>query len=67
MVLAHLNSGVLNAQGLTLSALLILPGCLGLFVGFLVLDRLDQEKFRMAILVVLIIAGLNLVRRGLVG
>lgn len=63
LVLAHLNSGVLNGPGLSLSALLILPGCLGLFAGFAILDRLDQEKFRTATLIVLIIAGLNLIRR----
>lgn len=67
LVLAHLNSGVLNTEGLTLSALLILPACLGLVAGFAILDRLDQEKFRLAILIVLIVAGLNLIRRGILG
>ena len=66
LVLAHLNSGILNAEGLTLSALLIIPGCLGLGVGFAILDRMDQEKFRWAILIVLVVAGLNLIRRGLI-
>ena len=66
LFLAHLNSGVLNAEGLTLSAMLIVPGCLGLAVGFAILDRMDQERFRWAILIVLIVAGLNLIRRGLI-
>ena len=63
--LAHLKSGVLNAEGLRLSALLILPAMLGMAAGFAVQDRLDQEKFRWAILIVLTVAGLNLIRRGL--
>lgn len=66
LVLAHLKSGILNAEGLTLSALLVIPGCLGLAVGFAILDRMDQEKFRWAILIVLVVAGLNLIRRGLI-
>ena len=63
--LAHLKSGVLNAEGLQFSALLILPAMLGMVAGFAVQDRLDQEKFRWAILLVLTVAGLNLIRRGL--
>lgn len=67
LALAHLNSGVLDAEGLTFSAALILPGVLGMVAGFAIQDRLDQEKFRWAILIVLTIAGLNLIRRGLIG
>ena len=66
LVLAHLNSGILDARGLVLSASLVLPACVGLAVGFAILDRMDQEKFRWAILIVLVVAGLNLIRRGLV-
>lgn len=67
LALAHLNSGILDASGLTFSATLILPAIFGMTAGFLIQDRLDQEKFRWAILVVLTIAGLNLIRRGLIG
>lgn len=67
LALAHLKSGVLNASGFTLSAALILPAVLGLVGGFVVQDRLDQDKFRWAILIVLAVAGLNLIRRGLFG
>ena len=67
LTLSHLNSGVLRGDGLAFSALLIAPALLGLLAGFAVQDRLDQEKFRWAILVVLTVAGLNLVRRGLFG
>jgi hypothetical protein len=39
---------------------------LAMWLGFRVQDRLDQRKFRFWTLVVLVVAGLNLVRRGVV-
>ncbi|RPE63233.1 hypothetical protein EDD53_2830 [Pacificibacter maritimus] len=63
--LSHLRSGVLNAQTLPLSFFMILPVLIGQKVGNLVQDRLDQQKFKRATLFVLIVAGLNLIRRGL--
>ncbi len=65
LALAHLNSGILDTQGLKFSALLIVPAIIGMTLGFAIQDRLDQEKFRWAILIVLAVAGLNLIRRGL--
>lgn len=65
LALAHLRSGVLDRDGFVLSALLVLPAIIGVAVGFSIQDRLDQEKFRWAVLVVLTVAGLNLIRRGL--
>ncbi len=67
LTLAHLRSGVLDANGLRFSALLVLPAMLGMAAGFAIQDRLDQEKFRWAILVVLVASGLNLTRRGVFG
>ncbi len=64
---AHLNSGIFNAQTAPLSALLLVPAIAGLLIGFWVQDRLDQEKFRRATLWVLVFAGLNLIRRGVMG
>lgn len=64
---SHLKSGVLTGQSLQLSLWMALPAMLGMTIGFWIQDRLDQEKFRRATLVVLILAGLNLIRRGLVG
>lgn len=65
LTLAHLKSGVLNAATIPYSALLILPAMAGQMIGLKVHDRMDQAFFRRATLVVLIIAGANLVRRGL--
>lgn len=62
---AHLASGVLNAATAPLSLALALPGLTGLWIGFVIHDRLNQQRFRRWTLVVLVITGLNLVRRAL--
>lgn len=67
LALAHVKSGVLSGDGLQLSIGMVPPALLGLWVGFTVLDRVDQQFFRRMTLFVLILAGLNLVRRGLFG
>lgn len=67
LVVAHLGSGVLRAETLPFSALLIAPALVGQWVGRAIHDRIDQETFRRATLVVLLLAGLNLLRRGLLG
>lgn len=63
---AHLGSGLANAETLPLSALMCVPAAVGMGVGLRLQDRLDPDRFRRAILVVLCLAGLNLLRRGLV-
>ncbi|MBD3678018.1 MAG: sulfite exporter TauE/SafE family protein [Rhodobacteraceae bacterium] len=64
---AHLRSGILNAETMPLSIAMVLPALAGMAVGFRAGDRMDQQKFRRATLAVLVVAGLNLVRRGLMG
>ena len=65
LVLAHTGSGVLRGETLPLSLALILPALLGMALGFRIQDRIDQAAFRKATLAVLLLAGLNLIRRGL--
>lgn len=67
LLVAHVQSGVLNAGTLPLSALMVVPALIGMTIGFFVQDRLDQARFRRATLFVLVVAGLNLIRRGLLG
>lgn len=67
LFVAHLNSGLFNKDTAPLSALLVLPAFAGMWVGFRLQDRMDAELFRKATLVLLTIAGLNLIRRGLFG
>jgi len=63
--LSHVSSGLLNSETAKFSGLMILPALGGMWLGTLVQDRLDQRIFRKATLMVLLLAGLNLLRRGL--
>ena len=65
LFVAHLGSGVLRGETMPFAVLLVIPAILGMWVGGQVMDRIDQKAFRRATLVVLIIAGGNLIRRGL--
>ncbi|MFL4469938.1 TSUP family transporter [Tateyamaria armeniaca] len=67
LVGAHIGSGVLRAETLPLSLALIAPALLGQWLGGKVLDRIDQAVFKKATLLVLLIVGMNLIRRSLVG
>ena len=67
LTLAHLQSGVLSGVGLNMSIVLVLPALAGVAIGFSIQDRLNQERFRTLILAVLVLAGLNLVRRAILG
>ncbi|TDL79855.1 sulfite exporter TauE/SafE family protein [Palleronia sediminis] len=67
LLLGHLNSGVLNRETLPLSIALVLPAGLGIALGLRLGDRLNPERLRRMTLVVLVLAGLNLIRRGLTG
>lgn len=67
LLAAHLNSGLFFGDRIGFSALLCIPAGLGMLAGFWLQDRLDQNRFRQITLAVLVIAGLNLIRRGLIG
>tara|TARA_R110002049_G_scaffold117332_3_gene270735 strand:+ start:123383 stop:124147 length:765 start_codon:yes stop_codon:yes gene_type:complete len=62
---AHIGSGVLRAETWPFSALLIAPVLLGAWLGSRVMDRVDPVLFRKMTLLVLMVAGVNLIRRGL--
>ena len=44
---------------------MIVPAAVGMAIGLRYQDRMDQALFRRATLAVLCLAGLNLLRRGL--
>lgn len=68
MLLAgHTASGLLNRETLPFSLLLLAPAGLGMWAGFRVGDRLDAARFRTVTLAVLVLAALNLIRRGFWG
>ena len=64
---AHLQTGVLRAETLPLTLAILPFALLGVWLGFKLQDRIAQETFRKATLLVLAIAGLNLLRRALLG
>lgn len=61
----HLTSGLLNAVTLPLSVIGVVPVLAGMAAGFALHDRMGGETFRRATLAVLLLTGLNLLRRGL--
>lgn len=65
LLFAHLTSGVLNATTLTFSAILVIPAQIGQFLGTRIQDRLDQSRFRRWTLALLVLTGLNLMRRAI--
>lgn len=67
LVGAHLTSGILRAETIVFSLTLIAPAAIGMWLGGLIQDRIDQAMFRRVTLLVLLVAGLNLLRRALLG
>ncbi|MFT4013137.1 MAG: sulfite exporter TauE/SafE family protein [Paracoccus sp. (in: a-proteobacteria)] len=65
LTVSHLKSGLLNAQTLPFSAMLVLPAVIGMGLGYLAHDRLNVAQFRRWTLVLLILTGMNLIRRAL--
>ncbi len=67
LLLAHIGSGVLRTDTLPFALSTVPPAMAGMWVGMRLSDRIDQEAFRRATLFVLLIAALNLLRRGILG
>lgn len=65
LFVAHLHSGVLDPVTLPVSVWMTLPTMLAMFVGYRVHDRLDQRRFLALTLIVLVLSGLNLLRRAI--
>ncbi len=65
LLAAHLGTGLANAQTLAFSAALSVPALAGLYLGYAVQDRLDQQRFRRWTQALLVVTGLNMVRLAL--
>lgn len=63
LALAHFQTGVLRAETLPLGLALVPTSLLGMAIGFRLQDRFSQTTFRRATLMVLALAGVNLLRR----
>lgn len=62
---AHIQTGLANPASLGFSAALVIPAQIGMSLGYALQDRLDQNRFRWWTQAVLIVMGLNLIRRAL--
>ncbi len=67
LVGAHVQTGVLRVETASFSAALIVPAFAGMLIGQRVQDAVDQATFRRATLMVLVLAGANLIRRATMG
>ena len=67
LMAGHVVSGILTWETVPFTAILILPAVVGLRLGMRFGQDLDPEKFRRIMLIVLVIAGLNMLRRGFFG
>lgn len=65
LLVAHLHSGVMTASTTTFSVILVLPAMIGQSLGVAIQDRLDQAKFRRWTQILLVLTGLNLMRRAI--
>jgi uncharacterized membrane protein YfcA len=65
LLVSHLATGLMNAQTLWFSAALSVPALVGLYAGYWVQDRLDQQRFRRWTQGLLVVTGLNMVRLAL--
>lgn len=65
LLVAHIGSGVVRVETLPFSISLVFPAVLGMWFGGKLHARIDQSVFKRATLIVLLLAGVNLLRRGL--
>ncbi len=64
---AHMQTGIVRAETIPFSVILVIPAVVGMRIGFRYQDRIAQATFTRLTLIVLLVAGLNLIRRGLLG
>jgi hypothetical protein len=56
--------GAYTSASLLLSALIVVPAFVGQRVGFVVQQRIDHQRFELAVLVLVMLSGVNLVIKG---
>ena len=65
LLLGHAQSGIAAAPVLALGFCAIIPAFFGQWVGFKIQDSINQGLFSKITLCILLVAGLNLIRREL--
>ena len=63
LTFAYWRNGIFTGDVIPLSLAACVPGMIGIRIGEKIRGRIDQETFRKAMLVILLIIGLNLIRR----
>lgn len=63
LTLSFWANGMLNAQTFPLSVAACVPGMIGILIGEKIRSRIDQDRFRKVMLILLFLIGLNLIRR----
>lgn len=67
LLLSYWNSDLLGSSILAMSSLLVVPSLLGFSAGEAIRNRLSAQRFQRLLLWFFLLAGLNLIRRALVG
>lgn len=65
LLIGYVQNGLIDGETAKLSILLIIPTLLGFAIGEHIRRFVSQEKFRTILLIVFLLVGLNLLRRGL--
>jgi len=65
LVLSYIGVGLMGTTEFGASALALVPVLTGVFVGERLRKRIDADLFRKVLLIVLIVLGMNLIRRAL--
>lgn len=65
LTLSLTREGGLSIQYATISALALIPSVIGMFAGKKLRDKVSEERFKTWLYVLLLLIGLNLIRKGL--
>lgn len=65
LVAGHVTSGVITWPSIVFSTFLLAPALIGQRIGWRMGDRLEPDSFRRIVLFVILLAGANLIRRGI--
>lgn len=65
LLIGYIQNGLIDGETAQMSALLIIPTLMGFAIGEYIRRFISQEKFRTILLIVFLLIGLNLLRRGI--
>ncbi len=63
LAIAYWRNGIFSGDVIYLSLYACVPGMIGIRIGEVIRERIDQDTFRKVMLVMLLLIGLNLIRR----